>query len=75
MKTLQGQKYKWETVEEEEGNSIPGTNLYRGSRVTDGTVLGLSDNKEYVGVIFDYADKVSEYTLKQFVIRFGHIHN
>ena len=61
----------------EEGLPIAGTDLRRGSRVaigkdsdTFGTVLGLSDNGEIVGVKFDDTEHVVEYTLEQFANRF-----
>ena len=70
-KSLQGLKYKWEPQPVVEGDPMPGTNLSRGSRVNDGTVLGISDNGQYVGVIFDFYSLVTEYTLDQFAQRFG----
>ena len=76
-KTLIGWKFRWEPQSVEEGNDIAGTNLRRGSRVTigkdndtHGTVLGLSDNGEIVGVKFDDSQAVTEYTLEQFAARF-----
>lgn len=65
-KAMQGLKYKWEPQSNVEGCHMPGTTLSRGSRVDDGTVLGLSDNGEYVGVMFDHHEFVTEYTLEQF---------
>ena len=72
-KTLIGWKLRWEPQPVEEGLPIAGTDLRRGSRVaigkdsdTFGTVLGLSDNGEIVGVKFDYLENVTEYTLEQF---------
>jgi len=57
---------------------MPGTALSRGSRVavgrdndTVGTVLGLSDSGQLVGVKFDDSDYVTEYTIEQFADRFG----
>ena len=70
-KSLQGLKYKWEPQPVVEGDPMPGTNLSRGSRVNDGTVLGISDNERYVGVKFDHNENVTEYTLDQFAQRFG----
>lgn len=76
-KTLIGWKFRWEPQPVEEGITIAGTNLRRGSRVTigtnndtHGTVLGLSDNGEIVGVKFDDSQAVTEYTLEQFAERF-----
>ena len=76
-KPLAGERYRWEPQLVEEGLPMPGTRLSRGSRVTigrdndtHGTVLGLSDNGEVVGVKFDHLDTVTEYTLEQFRNRF-----
>ena len=77
-KTLIGRKLRWEPQPVEEGYDIEGTGLRRGSRVaigkdndTLGTVLGLSDSGEIVGVKFDDTPTVVEYTIEQFVSRFG----
>jgi len=77
-KTLIGRKFRWEPQPVEEGYDTEGTRLRRGSRVaigkdndTLGTVLGLSDNGEIVGVKFDDSEAVTEYTMEQFVSRFG----
>lgn len=77
-KTLIGWKLRWEPQPVEEGLPIAGTDLRRGSRVaigkdndTLGTVLGLSDNGEIVGVKFDDSQAVTEYTLEQFASRFN----
>ncbi len=81
-KTLIGVKFRWEPQPIEEGFPIPGTDLRRGSRVvigkdndTLGTVLGLSDSGEVVGVKFDDTEHVVEYTLEQFASRFGKDHD
>jgi hypothetical protein len=77
-KPLTGERYRWEPQPVEQGEPMDGTRLSRGSRVTigrdndtHGTVLGLSDNGEIVGVKFDHLDTVTEYTLEQFQGRFG----
>ena len=68
-KTLAGVKYRWEPVEPFEGGyGIAGTRYGRGSSVTigddtHGRVLGTSDNGEWVGVLFDHSEHVTEYTL------------
>jgi len=74
-KPLQGQRFKWEEQPIEQGQCMEGTNLARGSVVTlgDGTkgsVLGLSDNGEYIGVKFEYCQFVTEYTVDEFSRRF-----
>lgn len=65
-KDLQGVKYKWESQPKVEGVPMEGTTLSRGARVADGTVLGTSDNGEYVGVMFDHHTFVTEYTVEEF---------
>jgi hypothetical protein len=77
-KPLAGERYRWEPQPIEQGMPMDGTTLSRGSRVTigrdsdtHGTVLGLSDNGEVVGVKFDHCENVTEYTLEQFQERFG----
>jgi hypothetical protein len=77
-KTLIGWKHRWEPQPVVEGKAIDGTDLSRGSRVAIGrnndefgTVLGLSDNGRFVGVKFDDTEHVTEYTIEQFVTRFG----
>ena len=77
-KTLIGWKHRWEPQPIEEGYGIAGTELRRGSRVaigkdndTLGTVLGLSDSGQIVGVKFDDSEAVTEYTIEQFVSRFA----
>lgn len=77
-KTLQGQRYKWEPqpARIDGGMPMPGTDLPRGARVlvgddTWGTVLGTSDNGEWIGVKFDDSEWVTEYTVEQFTSRFG----
>ena len=76
-KELTGVKYRWEPVEPFEGGyCIADTRYGRGSSVTigddtHGRVLGTSVNGEWVGVLFDDCERVTEYTLEQFHSRFA----